>query len=240
MTRVAIIAALPGELKPLVRGWARESRGGVQLWSLRHDSGEWIAACAGIGVAAAERALAQVERAGAVDLLVSTGWAGALRDEIAVGRAYLVSDVVDARTGERFHADDRPQACMLVTSQRVADPPEKRRLAATYGAGLVDMEAAGVARLALRRGIPFRCVKGVSDALADRLPDLNGFISDSGQFHLVRFALFAILRPWHWPALMRMGGNSSKAARGIRESLLGILDEQGTIRKKDGHPHLKR
>jgi len=55
MTRVAIIAAMAGELKPLVRGWQHESCNGVDLWRWRFldekgDPCEWIAACAGAGV----------------------------------------------------------------------------------------------------------------------------------------------------------------------------------------------
>ena len=42
---------------------------------------------------------------------------------------------------------------------------KNNRLASTYKAALVDMEAAGIARLAAMRGIPFYCIKGVSDAL---------------------------------------------------------------------------
>jgi adenosylhomocysteine nucleosidase len=129
--------------------------------------------------------------------------------------------------------------CWLVTSSRVADAQQKPRLATTYSAALVDMEAAGVARLAAMRGIPFYCVKGISDGNSDQLPDFNRFISPSGQFQLTRFVFFAILRPWHWRALIRMGENSRRAARGIAESLLDLLDEQGTIRKRNGYPNLK-
>jgi adenosylhomocysteine nucleosidase len=85
------------------------------------------------------------------------------------------------------------------------------------------MEAAGVARLAAMRGIPFYCVKGISDGFADKLPDFNRFMSSDGQFKLARFAVFVLVRPWYWPALVRMGENSRMAARGIRETLLNIL-----------------
>ncbi len=50
MTRIAIISALPNELKPLVRGWRHERRGDVDLWHRDHGAGEWVAACAGIGI----------------------------------------------------------------------------------------------------------------------------------------------------------------------------------------------
>ena len=83
----------------------------------------------------------------------------------------------------------------LATSPRVADAPEKLRLAATYNAALVDMEAAAIARLAAMRGIPFYAIKGVSDGLDDQLPDFNRFITPHGQFQTAAFALFAALPP---------------------------------------------
>ena len=49
MTRIAIIAALPGELKPLVRGWQHERRNGVDSGRPDRNNAEWIAACAGMG-----------------------------------------------------------------------------------------------------------------------------------------------------------------------------------------------
>jgi adenosylhomocysteine nucleosidase len=245
MTRTAILAAMTGELKPLVRGWQRERFNGVDLWRWRYDQGEWIAACAGAGENAATRAFAAVERNGPVDLVISTGWVGALSEEFEPGECYNVSGVVDARTGERFvpavwpqHHSKSPMP-WLVTSPIVANQQEKQHLAAAYGAGLVDMEAAAVARLAAMRGIPFYCIKGVSDGIRDQLPDFNPFISAQGKFLLTRFVLFAVFRPWHWPALMRMGENSRKAAQGIRQSLLENLDGSGAIRNRNGYPNFK-
>jgi nucleoside phosphorylase len=311
---VAIIAAMAGELKPLVRGWAHERRDGVELWRWKFDEGEWVAACGGAGVQAATLAFAEIEREGAPDLVISAGWAGALGEEFAVGQAYWVSGVIDARTGERFvaeaasHPSDKnkdvarvghpaadsvdfpprsqnrdlghpvadsvdflprsrnpdplrqaqgrlstgsgralghpdslfdQRGLWLVTSPIVADRAEKKRLAAAYKAELVDMEAAGVARLALMRGIPFYCFKGVSDGFNDRLPDFNRFIRADGRFDLTRMVLFSILRPWYWPSLMRMGENSRKASQRMRESLLDFLDQQGDIRQRDGDPDHK-
>jgi adenosylhomocysteine nucleosidase len=226
MTRVAIIAAMAGELKPLVRGWEHERRGNIDLWRWKFDEGEWVAACAGAGVDAATRAFAEIEKDGAVDSVFSTGWAGALSEDFLPGRAYPASGVIDVRTGERFRTTGEQCECWLATSDRVADEREKRRLALTYGASFVDMEAAGVARLAAMRGIPFYCVKGVSDGVADQLPDFNRFLSATGQVQLARFILFVLLRPLYWPTLMRMGENSKKAAKSIKESLLDFLDER--------------
>lgn len=236
MTRFAIIAAMPAELKPLVRGWQHSRQNGVDLWHWRFDDCEWIAACAGAGVAAATRAFAEVEKSGPLDIVISTGWAGALRHELAPGQALDLSAIIDSRTGERFVTAIPPNHCWLVTSPKVADAHEKLRLAETYSAALVDMEASAIARLAQMRGIPFYCIKGISDGYSDQLPDFNRFISKDGRFQLARFVFFALFRPWYWRPLIRMGENSRKASRKIAESLLDLLDEQGQIRMRNGYP----
>jgi len=223
MTRTAIIAAFPGELKSLVRDWPHSTRNGVDFWAQRDSEDEWIAACAGAGQDAATRAFAALEDGGPIDLAFSVGWAGALRGSLAPGTAHNVAGVIDIRTGERFNCDAEAGEVWLVTSPRVCDEEEKRRLASTYGAGLVDMEAAAIARLAAMREIPFYCIKGVSDGLNARLPDFNRFLSPDGKMKLGRLVLFAILRPWHWLALLKMGENSKKAAQGISDSLHEFL-----------------
>jgi len=240
MTRTAIIAAMPAELKPLTCGWRHQCQNGVDLWRWSFADGEWIAACAGAGIQAATRSFAEVEKGGEVDRVISIGWAGALREDLAPGQALDVSAVIDARTGERFVTAVPLPDCCLVTSPKVADEPEKKRLASTYSAALVDMEASAVARLAQMRGIPFYCIKGISDGYNDQLPDFNRFISQAGQFRTVRFAGFALLRPWHWPSLIRMGENSRKAARAIARSLLDLLDKEGQIRTPNGNPNHPR
>lgn len=287
MSRIAVIAAMPGELLHLARGWKHEKReGGVHLWRTEQGEVEWIAACTGAGQAAATRAFAEVEKDGPLTAVISTGWAGALTAEFVPGRVYAVAGVVDAQTGERFEAGEavlangglprKPSSWRaparegakkaagqggsrqelssgakapvdiarsfgaaeavplqgalkpwVVTNGKVAGRDEKRRLAGAYPAGLVDMEAAAVARLAAMRGIPFFCIKGVSDGHTARLPDFNRFLTPEGQFQLARFIFFAILRPWYWPELMRMSENSSKASQALRDSLLENLRRTG-------------
>jgi adenosylhomocysteine nucleosidase len=222
MSRLAVISAMPGELKPLVRAWRHERRDGIDLWTGPPGRTEWVAACAGAGTAAATRAFVEIEKGGPFDGVISVGWAGALNGAFTPGSAYKVSGVVDALSGERFFAAGGQEGCWLVTSPKVAGMEEKRRLAAAHGAVLVDMEAAGLARLAATRGIPFYCVKGVSDGFHERLPDLNRFLSSTGRFRLVPFVFFALPRPWLWPPLARMGRHSEKAARNIAAAFSDI------------------
>jgi adenosylhomocysteine nucleosidase len=226
MTRVAILAAFPGELAPLVKSWPHSVREGIHFWAQRNEEEEWIAACAGAGQFAVTRAFAALEDGGPIDLIFSIGWAGALRENLPAGSAHNVAGVIDIRTGERFRCDAESGTLWLVTSPRVADEKEKLRLASTYKAALVDMEAAAIARLAAMRGIPFYAIKGVSDSLHAKLPDFNRFIAPDGRMKIGKLILHVLPRPWHWPALIQMGENSKKAARSIAETVYSFLAEQ--------------
>ena len=148
-----------------------------------------------------------------------------MRAEIAAGSAHNVAGVIDVRTGERFRCDAGAGELWLVTSPKVADlcrkaPPRRRPTTPPSSTWKPPPSPASPPCAS----IPFYAIKGVSDGFTDHLPDFNRFITPDGQFQLARFTLFAILRPWYWPALIRMGENSKKASQSIAESLLDFLD----------------
>lgn len=217
--RIGIIAALPGELKPLVRGWERQRSGvkGISVWMTVRGEDELIAVSGGMGAAAAARSVAAAEFLGALDMLLSVGWAGALSDEVQTGQCYIPSEIIDTQTGERFLLTEGERRLRLATTVQVADAREKGRLRESYGAALVDMEAATVARLALMRRIPICCFKAISDPPNATLPDLNLFIDAQGQMRMLPFLSHVALRPRLWGSLLELGRNSSIAAKAIAE-----------------------
>lgn len=227
--RIGVIAALPGELKPLVKDWrrVRMSTRGARMWTLARNEDMWVAVCAGMGADAARRAFALAEAGGPLDLVLSVGWAGSLDEGAGAGSVHVPTEVIDAQTGERFALTNGDRKWRLVTAARVVDAKEKARLAATYpGAALVDMEAAAVARLAEIRKIPLLCVKGVSDAMGAELPELNPFIDATGQMRMLPFLAYAVCRPKYWPALAHMGRNSARAAENMRDLILKFMKEK--------------
>ena len=214
--RIGIIAALPGELKPLVRRWQKMpvARGsGIAMWEQELAGNQVVAVCAGMGAAAARRAFTAAEFAGSLDAVISIGWTGALTESAKPGECYAVSEIIDSLTGERFSANLEGER--LVTTAHVADAIEKHRLATSYGAKLVDMEAAAVARLAQMRGIPIFCFKAVSDGVGANLPDLNPFIDVDGSMRMPAFLAHVAVRPQYWAPLAQLGRNSGVAARAL-------------------------
>jgi len=242
MTTIAIVAALPGELKPLVspqRGlrWQRlKASKGTVLWEHKHAGGRWIAGCSGMGGERAAVAFREMERYGSIDAVCSVGWAGGLNPGMSAASVWHISQVIDTQTGEHFStAQSLPGSTewpVLATATRVADAPEKLRLAASYGAALVDMEAATIARLALAKGIPFYCMKAVSDDMDASLPDLNPFVRADGRMHMAPFLAHVAVRPRSWAGLMRLGRNSDLAAQHLADAIRAWLNESFAAKGK--------
>lgn len=227
--RIGIIAALPGELKPLVRDWqASTLKDGTRVWTHSAANGDvWVAACSGMGAEAARRAFAGAEAGGPLDRVLSVGWAGAVYSGINPGEALALSAVIDVKTGERFQLASGGPKVELVTAARVVDAKEKARLRAAYPeAVMVDMEAATIARLAQMRGISLVCIKGVSDGVGASLPDLNPFVSSKGQLRLLPFVAHLAARPRYWKAIAELNRNSSRAAQAMCDLIIEFLEEK--------------
>ena len=216
----AIVAALPREVASLVRGVKADAelkRLGVHLY----QSESRIVVCAGMGSERVTLAIAAALKTGAVSKLVSAGLAGACHSEVVVGAVLEAGTVIDLSSGARF-VSGADCASTLATAPAIAGVREKARLHAAYGASMVDMEAATVARLAEIHGLPFRAIKGVSDAHDFELSALSRFASPHGHFRTGAFALHTALRPASWRHAMRLGAGSQRALAALANVLGGI------------------
>jgi adenosylhomocysteine nucleosidase len=220
--RIGIIAALFGELKPLVSDWSQQADG---AFLTQRGSVAAIALARGIGVVRAEQAVAIAETYGHLDALVSVGWAGGASCGVQPGTAYEIGEVIDSVSGERYATSAAASPIKLATLDHVAGRDEKRRFAETYGASLVDMEAAAVAQSARARGIPFYCWKAVTDIATEDLPDFNYFLDQEKQLRTRQVAAYALTHPRYVAPLLRMGRNSKSGADALAQALRRWMDE---------------
>jgi adenosylhomocysteine nucleosidase len=220
--RVAIIAAMPVELKELARTWPRQSVAAgtatAQIWW----SNTAVAACAGMGPQQAIRALAAVRSVADVRAVVSIGFAGALQEASVPGDVFLPSMVIDSNTGERIRTA-AGDGSTLVTIARMADAEEKQRLAETYGAHCCDMEAAGLARHCVAAGLPFYALKAISDDIDFSLPALEKFTTRDGQFRTAAFVAHVLLRPALWHKLVQLQRGSAAASHALAAAVAGWM-----------------
>jgi adenosylhomocysteine nucleosidase len=213
MPRLAIVAALEREVRPLVKSW-RVSDQEHDGQSFRFfENGEVVVVCGGIGAAASRRASEAVIAIFDPKIVCSAGFAGALDPKLRVGDLVRPSSVINAGDGSRTVIEGGEG--VLVSFESVANPGQKSKLRDSFGADAVDMEAAAVARSAEARHKEFTVVKAVSDEIDFEFPAMERFVDSEGKFSQAAFAWYTAVRPWLWPRVMRLARNSSRASRAL-------------------------
>jgi nucleoside phosphorylase len=223
MKRTVVIAAMEREVQPLVRGWQQTelSSGDRNLIAFEREG--LAVVISGIGRENAELAARAAVARYRPARLISAGLAGALIRSLRAGSVVTPNVVVDAADGTEYRYAAESGGVVgggvLVTAGGIAGADAKGRLVDEFHALIVDMEAAGVAKIAQETQIGFRCVKAISDETDFVMPPMADFVDAAGNFQSGRFALWAAVRPWQWARVAALARNSGKAARALCEWL---------------------
>ena len=227
--RVAFLAPMPLELRPLVRplGLGRPGAGGLRAGALGRTA--VVAAVTGIGPRAAERAAERVLTAGAVDHVVVVGIAGGIGPRVAVGDLVVPERVLDLATGAEHRPSalgDAPARGVLVTSEGLLTDRDAFARLERRGALAIDMETAAVAAVCERRGCPWSVFRGISDRADDGSidPAVFGLAAPDGGPDLPALARFLLHQPWRIPQLVRLGRDSRLAARTAAAAALRAVE----------------
>jgi uridine phosphorylase len=144
-----------------------------------------------------------------VTAIINTGFCGSLDSALNVGDIVVADKVFfssqmfpcqPVSTSEKF------QRGLVYSSARIAGTSAEKRRLRGMGALAVEMEAGGIVRYANKYGIPFYCVRAVSDlALETFVNDFNAALGPDGRFRTGRLLGAALLRPHRrLPELMRL------------------------------------
>ncbi len=170
------------------------------------DGDRWWLVANGPGPRSVEEVLRQKMD---VSGIVNTGFCGALDPALGVG------DIVvwgDSPCGSRFARGEISSSDRVVVTAE-----EKRKLREKTGAIAAEMEAGAVKRIAGEWGVPFYCIRAVSDTANENMPlDFNLYRDAAGRFSLPKIALAAMRRPFtRIPALRRLEANCNVASESL-------------------------
>jgi nucleoside phosphorylase len=231
MSRIAIIAALERELWPLIHDWPTTDFTHEGRKFTFYEGNYAAAVCGGIGYEYGRRAAEAIVARYSPEILISAGIAGALVPELHVGDTVFPAVVIDTQDGSRHETAIKDAVLgnsplcrtVLASYPEIASTTQKRQLAKSYGAQVVDMEGAAVARAAQQHKLPLVAVKSVSDELGFEIADLNLFVR-AGRIQTLRLVIYVVFRPWLWLKLLRLGRNTRIASQNLcawlRESAL--------------------
>jgi adenosylhomocysteine nucleosidase len=226
MSKIAIIAAMEREIAPLVRGWRCGTLSSGERKVVLFERDGVVAVVSGIGCSNAELAAQALVAKYRPALLMSVGLAGGLIRSLKVASVFTPNVVVDAVDGAEYRCAADPNHVsggVLVTAREIAGVEAKKELVNRFHGLVVDMEAAGVARVAQQEQIGFRCVKAISDEADYVIPPMKKFLNPAGDFQSGKFAWWAAVRPWQWPRIAALAQTSRHAADALCNRLRSDL-----------------
>jgi adenosylhomocysteine nucleosidase len=170
--KIGVVAALNTELGPTLAALPHASR---RIEHLRfHETSSLVFVAGGIGARAAAAASLLMVDHFKPDALLSTGFCGALTDDLGVGDL-LVGRTTKSRCDEalldlaRTAAPQSRQGSLRTVEKVILKAEDKKKLREETGALAVDMEAEAVALAARSRNVGFLSVKVVIDTPSEPL-----------------------------------------------------------------------
>lgn len=162
-----------------------------------------------------------------ISAILSTGFGGALDPELKVGDAFLASQVIQHEGGLKYPVElpanateTRAKTGVLLTVDTVAQDSLTKARLRECGADAVDMEASAVAEQASLLGVPFYCVRAISDEARSNFGiDFNAARRADGTFSGWRVMGQAGLSPERWRELMSLKRDSQNAAETLARLL---------------------
>jgi adenosylhomocysteine nucleosidase len=233
---IAVLGAMAQEVAGLRRLMVVEEvrRDGVcRTWRGRRRGQGVLLVETGIGRLRAERAVAHVLDSSAFTVVLSVGFGGALCNGFGIGDVVvcraLCADVAPAgelldldgkllglcrRVGGELHQLVKiVEGTCVTVGLPVCRVQRRVELARDYDAGLVDMESYWIGRIALARGLPFLCIRCVSDSAEQELPAFDRMMTREGKWRVGATASHFLRNPWNVGRLARLRAQERVAGR---------------------------
>jgi adenosylhomocysteine nucleosidase len=167
-------------------------------------------------------------------LVLSAGFCGALQEGLRVGDVVLATEVADTRgqcwpttwPGELPSGPWQPplhRGRVISVPQLASTPEQKRALAVEHGALAVDMEAATLAAVCRQQGVPFGCVRAVSDEATMAVSERLATLAASGRVSPWRLAWSVTVAPTLIGELWRLAKQTRLAAEQLGKALGQVL-----------------
>ena len=225
--RAALFAAFPQEITEIIRnlkGVQRPKRHPFSLFLGEYSSNEIIVVLAGMGSGNTEAALECILKEYKPDLVLSSGFGGALYDGAVIGEIVWGSKVILIRDGIaetielsrirdifcRLPANFTVHEGNILTLERWMKKSEiKKILLQEFSFPVCDMETFFLAKLSMKRGVPFIAFRSITDRADEEIPPEFLHVTDeSGRYRLSRALRMIFSKPKLIPNIIRTGKNS--------------------------------
>lgn len=218
-----IVFALNRESGPFLKAFPGRKRltpAPCPVWEAKPSL---LVVVAGVGSSRWKKALQWLRSQGfPLRSLLSAGFAGGLSPDLGPGDVVQANQILSGSEqwqAAECHLSGARTGAMLTTSHLVATVEEKKELREQSGAMAVDMESATAARFCADEGVPFHCLRAISDDAGTAVsPKLLPVLSGES-ISLWQCIRTIVPRPGLWPEVWRMAKSSGLAAKKLSVSL---------------------
>jgi nucleoside phosphorylase len=240
---IAILVAVEQELRPILDRAAAHDlvRQGQLDFHEGLFAGQPVAILAlGVGKACARLAAEMTIKCYRPDLIISAGFGGALRTDLAPGDVVVGTEVLELTQDQGQQVRWEPvtasylvppevagvavqRGVFLTTDEIILRGQRKQHLGRATGACVGEMETSAVARVCAEHGTPLLAVRGVTDHAREDLPaQMNEFFV-LGQLQLWRILSICNRHPRVVLDLLRLSGRARRAGANLARYLEAVL-----------------
>lgn len=178
----------------------------------------------GIGPRNARRAMDSALGKVRPRFVVSSGFAGALAPEMALGTLLYDRNRTRRQRIPQLEALGATGATFLSAERIATTAAEKQALHARSACDAIEMESEIIHQICASHGIECITLRVVSDTAHENLPlNFNALMTDQQQLSIGRLAWAIFRRPRAIPGLWRLGRNAEFAARQLARPLNALV-----------------
>ena len=164
------------------------------------------------------------------DILISTGFAGALNDELQVGDLLLARNfsTIDPSESNSLLSNLRIHRADLLTVHGLIDSREERdKIGRASGAAAVDMETEFIARACAEHGVPLLSLRVITDTRRKPFPAPMKVLFDIEQqrTRLLRLATFFLAHPNRAPRMVQFAKSIARARKILASALVALISK---------------
>jgi len=164
-------------------------------------------------------------------LVVSSGFAGAVSEQLHVGDLVLARNFSDPgllASAERILRDHDPRLVKLFTSTSIVDSiAEQNEIARAAGAAAVDMETGAIAGVCNAHGVPLLSLRAISDTARQSFPMPPSVLFDieRQQTNFGRLLFYLVRHPSSVSTLLQFARRIARVRASLTDAIVALVRE---------------
>ena len=228
---IAVTFALPAESSDFLRhlrNQSRTDRSGIRTIRGTIEDRAVEVFHTGVGEKVCRQRVAEFLQDQQFDLLISSGFAGALNDKLQIGDLLLAknfSTVELTEVGSSFSRLAIHEADLLTVRALIDSNDERNKIVRTSGAAAVDMETEFIARACAEHGIPLLSLRVITDTPREPFPAPPNVLFDieQQQTRFLTLATFFLARPNRVPQLIQFARRIARVRKILASALFDVV-----------------